>query len=728
MKMKLLLLFPFLLSDCVWENEPFAKLLITPHDAKPINNKKYWATIDEALTYVAKSLEKTVDDVKKSKSATEICTTENSLPNKEVLAIADLEKTRALIKQEKNELNFRSTKEDIARIHDLWVKSYDELFKDLESQIDFVASKKELMYSSALFDTIYASEVIHPITIVAIQKLRGDNENYKWYDRSILVSALTLSLINFKFDFKKANMLLDFVTDFEPKVWERALTGLIIAIIYQKNRAWLRDNNFVHRLETLQNNEQIQDGLKTIDFILKNELYKYNLYNTELFKKDLFKSPMNSFVPFYDDNSVLKEAIDNADNDFDIHDFKAFLQEVPFLDSHKYSLCISLSTTGLTKEKIEDDKAKIINKSLNISNNFRPFQNLISEYYFFFNYFPEKLKDDVFKKQLLLTKTDLKKYILNKVNHLLLEANSLQESDSYNEAITKYQDLLRIEPSHKDAHWQLGMSFYKKNDNKKALETFIKLENLYESNNDLFYRIALCYNKLKEYNKSNTYCDKIEEKTNNFKFSLFILKATNYEELFDNDAAYNYCQKAEERALDEEDFYLVAQIYSGIEKNNDALRIINKTPKTKQDAKYWRLLGVIYCDLFKWDLSILALEKSKELDAKSDLINISLGRAYLFSKLDLEKARIMFERDLKRKSDDKAIAYGNLGHYYLIKGETDVAFEEYVKCIQLLKNTTNFNKKMEIDLKFMLNLKISEKAYYSLKDKVIKHYNTIAKN
>jgi tetratricopeptide (TPR) repeat protein len=51
---------PILLSDCVWEDAPFAKLIMANQDAKPINNPIHWNTIDEAFTNVAKNLRKTV--------------------------------------------------------------------------------------------------------------------------------------------------------------------------------------------------------------------------------------------------------------------------------------------------------------------------------------------------------------------------------------------------------------------------------------------------------------------------------------------------------------------------------------------------------------------------------------------------------------------------------------------------------------------------------------------
>jgi hypothetical protein len=62
---------PILLSDCVWEDAPFAKLIMGNSDAKPINNPKHWNTIDEAFTNVAKNLKTTVNIIKQRKEGDE---------------------------------------------------------------------------------------------------------------------------------------------------------------------------------------------------------------------------------------------------------------------------------------------------------------------------------------------------------------------------------------------------------------------------------------------------------------------------------------------------------------------------------------------------------------------------------------------------------------------------------------------------------------------------------
>jgi hypothetical protein len=685
-------------------------------------------TINETISGIDAKISSLEEKIGESTSVDKII--EVSLSKEEKVEDNVLARAIEVLKQETKDLNCKSTKEDIAKIHDLKAKLYDEIFKDTNDQLSFVTDRKELMYSSVIFDEIYLKETLAPITILEIQKIREDNENYKWYDRSLIVSALSLSIINHKFDSKKANLLLDFITDFELNVWERALTGLTIAIIYQKNRGWLRDTNFLNRLKTLQNNEEIQEGLKLINFILMNKLYEDNLFNPNLFNLELFQNPMNCFVPFYENNEIFKNAINNAQNDFDLVEFREYIDNLPFMDSHKYALCLGLSSGGLTKSKLEGESAKKFFNSLSISNYFKPFQNLISEYYCFFNHFPAKLKDDVFKKQLLLANTDLRKFILNKVMQLFLEANTLYNEGKYPEAINKYEELLRIDKSHKEAHWQLGNCFIAKNEINKALKVFLDLEEetKNEPGNDLLYIIAKCYNTQKKYKKSNEYCDKIELEVKNPSFKLLYLKADNFQELEDTTNAYSYCKKAEDKVSDEDDTFLIAEIYNLIGKTSEALRLIEKILETKKEvAKYWRELGDIYCNKFEWESSITALIKAKELDNKSAYIRLLLGRSYLLSKINLETAKQLLENLLKSKNEFKGIVLGNLGHFFFIEGNTDNAYENYFKCIQEFNDDKEFNKKMDLDIKFIEKLGLNVDDYISIKNKAIKEFNLLKK-
>lgn len=637
----------------------------------------------------------------------------------------NISKAYEVFQQQKQDLGFNTTKEDVAKLVDLKLKIYNEFFKDFDSQLNFVTSKKTLMYSSVLFDRIYTSEVLDTIIIGEIQKIREGIEEYKWYDRSVIISALSLSLIHFKFDQKKANLLLDFVTDFESNVWQRALTGLTIAILYHSgiNRSWMRATVFLNRLTTLRNNPEIQNALKAIDFILRNQLYKSNLYSPKIFEHELFKNPMSCFVPFYENNEVLNTAIDNAHSNFDVEEFKKNILEVPLMDCFKYAICANLDSNDSSKSKLTKDSASLINASLSLSNQFEPFQNLISEFYNFYKYFPGNKIDDVFTKEYYLVKTPLKEYILSTIMKLSLDAITLYNEKKYKEAISKYNELLNIDKYNVDARWQLANCYAADKNSQEALRTYLKLENSEKPNKILISTIADCYNDLKQYEKSNEYCKKLEAIKKPLNFSDLYIMADNYHELGDHESTFKICQRAEKEITDEEDMVALSVMYDAAEKPNEALRLINKVLESKNDVpKYWKIQGEAYLNLFDWVSAKASIKKSLASGKMDNHTKMILGRIHLFSKTNIEEAESIFRKILNKKSDIENVTYGNLGHFYFINGNEEEAIKYYLKCIKLLNSVEEFKRKMKIDLKFFIKLGITEKEYYSLRDKVIDIY------
>ncbi len=56
-----------------------------------------------------------------------------------------------------------------------------------------------------------------------------------WYEKSVFVSAITLSSIGY-FEEKKIDLLIQFVLNKEEQVWQRALAGLILVLNYHEKR------------------------------------------------------------------------------------------------------------------------------------------------------------------------------------------------------------------------------------------------------------------------------------------------------------------------------------------------------------------------------------------------------------------------------------------------------------------------------------------------------------
>jgi tetratricopeptide (TPR) repeat protein len=87
--------------------------------------------------------------------------------------------------------------------------------------------------SPKLFQLMWLSEKYTETDLQLIKAIR-ESESLPWYEKCLAVSAITLSLINC-FDKEKFLVLIDFYKDKQSQVWQRALTGLIIAIfIYDK--------------------------------------------------------------------------------------------------------------------------------------------------------------------------------------------------------------------------------------------------------------------------------------------------------------------------------------------------------------------------------------------------------------------------------------------------------------------------------------------------------------
>ncbi len=88
--------------------------------------------------------------------------------------------------------------------------------------------------SPRLFQLIWLTDKYVDTDLRLLATIRKTDE-LPWYEKSLAVSALTLSLLNC-FDKEKFLVLIDFYNDQQDQVWQRALTGLVIAIYLYGHR------------------------------------------------------------------------------------------------------------------------------------------------------------------------------------------------------------------------------------------------------------------------------------------------------------------------------------------------------------------------------------------------------------------------------------------------------------------------------------------------------------
>ena len=721
-------IIPIILRDCDWTSAPFAKIMALPTDGKPIQSK-HWGYIDEALTNVAKGLRRVIEELKEEKSLL------IKTPSISIEQDRTIEQAVELLKQESQKLNYRSSREDIERLDKIRREVYQGIFGDVDEKINNTISLKEII-PTILFDKIYTLETVDNYTKLEIHKIRDDKATYKWYERAVLVSALSLSIINFKkFDQKKADLLIDILTDFEDGVWERALTGLVLSLLYHKNR-WERFANLKKRLLTLKDIEKVQNGLDKIECVLRNELFKDHIYRKETIKQmfsknPLFQKPINCFLPFYEGNKLLEQALDNNTSNVDTEEFTQWLNTLPLIDSYKYALCSGLSD-GTTIKKILTNREhyETVNK-IRQASYFYPYQNLISEYYNFFSFYPKKLVDDIFATQLSITKTKLKSIILNRVHELFNTAALLREENRYDEAISKLLELIKLEPNHINGLWQIAICYSEREspDYSLALKYHLRFNEVIIDDKENLIRIAMCHRELKQFDEAISFHEKFKKKFGSNNDNIFEL-GTCYSDLKEHEKALNVLLE-----IKEADTPFLIRVYINISfcfselgKKEKSIEYLLKV--LELDPKHENALVSISIEYEETEEINEALKYAKEFHEfypENNIIFPHLGRLYLIGNSDLIMAKTHLIKALE-KEKDKSTIYGNLAHIALCQSDEHKAISLYKQCILLMNSSEEFEEKYNKDLKYLKQYGVAEEKYNKIKEEVIEYWKSQREN
>lgn len=113
----------------------------------------------------------------------------------------------------------------------------------------------------AIFQIIWHADKLRDTEINLIEKLSSKN-TLAWYDKCIIVSALSLSLIR-HFDSKKIDLLFNFYETGEKQVWQRALVGLVLGLTYYDQRI-IYYPEILQRLRAIQGMKKSNNSIEII--------------------------------------------------------------------------------------------------------------------------------------------------------------------------------------------------------------------------------------------------------------------------------------------------------------------------------------------------------------------------------------------------------------------------------------------------------------------------------
>lgn len=640
------------------KNEDFTKYDVT---TIPIDN---W---NQGLLGYLTELEKIKSISSKIKSKLHVTieeTKEEELTNNDVSSIVKL------IELKTKELSSNPGDRELHKeVNDLRGKINKLMFGEIDysQEVDKPFRNADLQN---LFDVIYSSEKLDGLTLERIQKLRNKTGIYKWYDRSVIVSAITCSLIHFnKADEQKITLLIDFINDNEERVWQKAITSLFMVLNHLGNK-WLRFDSIKTKIKSLNQNLRIQDACSVIIQLFSVGLNNVSMINEDLFVNPYFReNPFNYFLPYHqEENPAFDLVYDNYTGN-DIEDFISALNHAPIPDQIKYLFCSKVSEDEESNAKKNKKISTKVKNILQLNSRFYPYSIYVQEIISFYRYFPLYKHDEKLKSQLKVTETPLRDYLLNeKEKYSALGAHFMKENN-WAQAIINYKGALKLDENNIAYLLNLANCYKNTKEYDDEFSLRIKVKNSEANNkNNLSGLFTLYYNIKKDYitsldiaNQLITIDDKVADSY--YKRGMSYYGLNNYKEaVLDFSKAIDINLKANPDHY----YYSRAKVYYAqreyLKSNND-LDVALAINKKESDYLIEKALNNIY--LFLFDDALQDIEKAKNLGSKKDVLYHTYCNYYRLTK-DFEKAFLYINKAKKLKIDcrftgTEATIYASMG-------------------------------------------------------------------
>ncbi|RLK03330.1 SIR2 family protein [Tenacibaculum discolor] len=485
----------------------------------------------------------------------------------DILSVNDIDYLLKLLEEKKQELEKADDleKRNISKeIHRISNRVQELVFKRVDFKSDIIQHKEAEV--EFVFEEIFKEEKLSKSILRNIYEIRDlHSEKYKWYHRSVLVSALACSLVNHrKVDSKKIDLLIDFTGDTEDKVWQKAITYLFIVLNHLGNK-WIRFSNLKPKLESLKSQDRIQEALNQIITLLQMNFHNTFVFADKIFDNEYFKdSPFNYFLPFYENNPSVEKVYED-DLIEEVEEYVDFLYENPFPDSFKYLICNtkrnskSISNSG---NEFDEKRKKELSELFNIHLAFNPYLNYVNDFFSFYKYFPSTIKGVKDKTDIVIF-NKLKNYLLSQVEYHRAIGRSFVLDKNYGKAITHFKSLINLKDTDEEALVNLASCYSYVKNKDEELNTRFKIEEINPKEEENLYLISAILHSKNRNEEALTYIDKLI-KINSNKYVSYYLRGNIKVELKD----YEEAIKDFDKSIELDDSKCRAYIQRAFSKNN----------------------------------------------------------------------------------------------------------------------------------------------------------------
>lgn len=591
----------------------------------------------------------------------------------------------------------------------------DVLHSSIESDINAreeYAKHNELLMK--IFNLIWLTDKFKDTDLELIGKI-WRAENFNWYERAIVISALTLSTLRC-FDEKKVDLMIEFTGDENNQIKYRSLVGLFLILYTYDNRLTLYPD-IINRLKVLSDDDiEKQMEMITIQFLKSRE--------TEKITKKLQEEILPEVVKYQPvirdkldlDNILSDDLFDDKNPDWervfeDAPDLLDKLQEISKLQMEGAD--VFMSTFARLKHftffndiinwfrPFYKENYDLTSALRNESDNFKSsaFMEGLEESFFMCNsdkysfclnipQMPEMQKSmmlemfnaelesirEIQKDEELLNASSMAKSIYSQYIHDLYRFYKIHPlRNEFNDVFTLRFDVyncqtLRILLKDEEIIRNIGEYLFERDHFDQALEVYLLLNERGDNSLEIFEKIGYCYQQLRKFEEAVGFYKKAE--------------------LFESNRAWNLKK--------------IAQCYRHMKNFRESLAYFLEAEKAEKDNLYvLTYIGHSYLDLKEFEKALNYYYKVEFLAIENKKVLRPIAWcSFVLGKLD--NAKKYYERLI----EDQANKYDfmNMGHVEWCLGNRLSAVKNYKLSVNRGDNNfRSFQQGFEEDKQYLVN-------------------------
>ena len=628
-------------------------------------------------------------------------------------------------------MNEKETKQLVESI--AFEKEIENILSESNLSVDEAISESKSTGNSGMdniFKYLWLSNEYKKVEYDLVSRILS-SEKLPWYDKCLIVSAVTLSALRF-FDERKINLLFDFSESGEDEVWQRAYIGLCLVLVFHDKRLHFY-KDITNRLKTLQDspgfiknieifgiqyiwqkesekiakkiNEEIMPDMIKMKSIIDEKLDLDNIVSSDPAKdknpdwEDYFKDSPGIYKKMEEIQNLQTQGADIFMGAF------AMLKQFPFFNE---------VSNWFAPFHIQNESVKEIIHELNDDSGFKSIVQAVASTYFLCN--SDKYSFCYNLKFVMQTQKpammEMFKSELDAMKEMAEDEDKINKNTKNKAIFTQYlQDMYRFymlynERSDFENVFNLPVDIYKTNfmklmtkDSKiihkigeiyfnqnyfdKALDIFLTLEKE-ENSTDLLEKIAYCYQKIGKIDDAIIYYNK----------AILIDKNQKWKQ---QQLALCYRKKG--------DLKNSLQIYMELEKT------------FPDDLAIQADIGQVYLGLENYEESLKYYFKVEYLAPDNHKVQRPLAWcSFILGKMDMAKKYLekVIEKE-KNKND-----YLNLAHINWCMGDRKLAINNYRQALIISKKDIHwFDRAMNEDKPHLLNNGIDIFDFHLMKDYII---------